>query len=79
MKTVTFLRHYVGAVTGSQAYLPGQTVTLDDSVASVLLDKGVVSAVEVPPLEDAGAGVPPPPAPARKPATKRAAKKAVKP
>ena len=82
MKTVTFLRHYAGVVTGSQSYTLGQVATLADSVADVLLAKGVVVVEEVPPLET-GAAVSsstaaPAVTPARKTASKRAAKKAAK-
>ena len=88
MKTVTFLRHYAGVVTGSQSYTLGQVATLADSVADVLLAKGVVVVGDgpelpaTPPLETgvavSSSTATPAVTPARKPASKRAVKKAAK-
>jgi hypothetical protein len=82
---VTFLRDFRGRATGENYYTAGTVVDLPDWQAAACLSEGaveyVVSVPEVPAVTDAGAGAPPPPAPvvgARKPATKRAAKKAAK-
>ena len=83
MTVVTFLRDFQGLSSNWQYYLAGTTVDLPDHVAAACLAEGVVSVVpvaEVPPVETP-VEVPPPTstgATARKPATKRAAKKAAK-
>ena len=80
---VTFLRDFRGRATAENYYTAGTTVDLPDWQARMCLAEGAVSVVpvvEVPPVETP-VEVPPPTstgATARKPATKRAAKKAAK-
>jgi hypothetical protein len=64
---VQFLRDFRGRATGEHYYTAGTVADLPDWQAAACLSEGavefVVSAAEVPPVTDAGAGAPPPPAP----------------
>ena len=84
MTVVKFLRDFQGLSSNWRYYLAGETVDLPDEVATACLVEGVVVTGEVPPLEtgvavSSSTATPAvTPTPARKTATKRAAKKAVK-
>jgi hypothetical protein len=81
MPVVTFLRDFRGVATAEQFYERGTVVELPSYLAHLCLAEGVVSVPEVPAVET-GVDVPSStstpvvtPAPAKRPATKRAAKK----
>jgi hypothetical protein len=83
--TVTFLRDYRSAATGEQFCPAGASVALPFWAVQVLRAEGVVSAAEVPLLDDAGVAAEAAATPvvtrapaARKAAGKRAARKAAK-